>query len=48
MNAALSTPEGQRASAALEADEIQFCDGRRMSAFLAVEETIFDFTDAEN
>lgn len=48
MNAALSAPEGQQASAALEADEIQFCDGRRMSAFLAVEETIFDFTDAEN
>ena len=44
MDAALSTPEGQKASAALEADEIQFCDARRISAFLAIEETIFDYT----
>jgi hypothetical protein len=44
MNAALGSEAGQRASAALEADERQFCDTKRLSAFLAVEETIFDFT----
>ena len=44
MNAALSSQAGQAASAELEADEREFCDARRLSAFLAVEETIFDFT----
>jgi hypothetical protein len=46
MNAAMGSPEGQQASAELEADENQFCDSRRLSAFLAVEETIFDFTNS--
>jgi EthD domain len=44
MNAALASSAGQAASAELEADEIQFCDNRKISAFLAVEEVIFDFT----
>lgn len=43
MNAAMGSPEGQAASAALEADEKAFCDSTRLSAFLAVEEEIFDF-----
>jgi EthD domain len=44
MNAALGSSAGQAASRELEADEIQFCDNRKLSAFLAVEEVIFDFT----
>lgn len=44
MQRALASPEGQVASAELEADERQFCDTRKLSAFLAVEETVFDHT----
>lgn len=44
MNAALGSPEGQAASAALQADEEQFIDAPKISAFLATEEVIFDFT----
>ena len=44
MQAALSTPAGQAASAALAADEVQFIEMSKISAFLAVEEVIFDFT----
>lgn len=44
MNAALSSPEGQAASAELEIDEQAFCDQKKLSAFLSVEEVIFDFT----
>lgn len=44
MNAALGSPEGQAASAALAADEAQFIEGPKISAFLATEEVIFDFT----
>ncbi len=43
MNAALSSPDGQAASAILEADEQKFCDSRKLSVFLAQEEVIFDF-----
>ena len=45
MHAALGSPEGQVASAALAADEIQFIESSKISAFLAEEKTIFDFTD---
>lgn len=44
MQAALSSPEGIEAGRILQADEVQFIDGPRISAFLADEETIFDFT----
>lgn len=44
MNAALSSPEGQAASAELAADEAHFTHGTKLSAFLAHEEVIFDFT----
>ena len=44
MNAALGSPEGQAASAALAADEVQFIETSKISAFLATEEVIFDFT----
>jgi uncharacterized protein (TIGR02118 family) len=44
MHAAMSSPEGQAASAELAADEVKFTDGPKLSAFLAVEEVIFDFT----
>lgn|SRR3546814_885212 len=44
MNAALGSPEGQAASAALAADEVQFIEASKISAFLATEEVIFDFT----
>lgn len=44
MQAALGSPEGQAASAALQADEEQFIDPPRISAFLADEEVIFDYT----
>jgi uncharacterized protein (TIGR02118 family) len=47
MNAALGSDAGKAASAELEADERQFCDTRRLSAFLAVEETIFDYSGEE-
>lgn len=42
MNAALGSPEGQAASAALEEDEKAFCHSSRLSAFLSVEHVIFD------
>lgn len=44
MNAALGSLQGQAASAALAEDEVQFIEGPRISAFLAREEVIFDFT----
>jgi hypothetical protein len=44
MNEAMSSPQGQDASAELALDEQQFCDSKQISAFLASEETIFDFT----
>jgi hypothetical protein len=44
MHAAMGSAEGQRASAELAADEVQFCDSRKLSAFLSIERTIFDFT----
>jgi hypothetical protein len=47
MNAALGSPAGQAASAELEIDENKFCETKKLSAFLAVEEVIFDFTAAE-
>ncbi|GLK43008.1 MULTISPECIES: EthD domain-containing protein [Novosphingobium] len=46
MQAALSSPEGIEASGVLQADEEQFIDAPRISAFLANEETIFDYTVA--
>jgi hypothetical protein len=46
MNAAMGSPEGQVASAILAEDEVKFTDGKRLSAFLATEEVIFDFTAA--
>lgn len=46
MQAALSSPEGIEASGVLQADEEQFIDAPRISAFLADEETIFDYTVA--
>ena len=44
MEAAMGSPEGQAASALLQTDEKEFCDSRKMSAFLSVEHVIFDFT----
>lgn len=44
MKAAFATQEGQAASAALAADEVQFVESSKISAFLAIEEVIFDFT----
>lgn len=46
MEAALSSAAGQEASRLLAEDEIQFCDTPRLSAFLADEQTIFDFAPA--
>ncbi len=46
MNSSLGSPEGQAASAILAEDEMKFTDTRRLSAFLASEEVIFDFTVA--
>ncbi len=46
MEAALSSPEGQAASKLFQEDEEQFCDSPKLSAFLATEETIFDFVTA--
>ncbi|MFA7595116.1 MAG: EthD domain-containing protein [Novosphingobium sp.] len=46
MEAALSSPEGQAASKLFQEDEEQFCDSPKLSAFLATEETIFDFVAA--
>lgn len=47
MQAALATPEGIEASRLLQADEEQFIDAPRISAFLADERTIFDYTAAQ-
>lgn len=44
MQAALSSPAGIEASRILQADEEKFIDPPRISAFLADEETIFDYT----
>ncbi|MCK9284646.1 MAG: EthD domain-containing protein [Rhodocyclaceae bacterium] len=44
MNAAMGSPEGQAASALLQADEQEFCDSKKLSAFLSAEHVIFDFT----
>jgi len=44
MTAAMGSPEGQAASLELQHDEMQFCDATKISAFLATEEVIFDFT----
>ncbi len=44
MEAAMGSPEGQAASALLQADEQEFCDSKKLSAFLSVEHVIFDFT----
>jgi hypothetical protein len=44
MNAALSSAAGEAASAELAEDEVKFTDARKLSAFLATEEVIFDFT----
>ena len=44
MDAAMGSAEGQAASALLQADEQEFCDSKRLSAFLSVEHVIFDFT----
>jgi hypothetical protein len=46
MEAALSSPEGQAASKLFQEDEEKFCDSPKLSAFLATEETIFDFVEA--
>lgn len=46
MKAALSSPEGIEASRLLQADEEEFIDPPRISAFLADEEVIFDYTGA--
>lgn len=46
MQAAMSSPEGQAASAELAIDEAQFIESSKISAFLATEEVIFDFTKA--
>jgi len=47
MEAAMGSPEGQASSALLQADEQEFCDSKRLSAFLSVEHVIFDFTTRE-
>lgn len=44
MQAAFSSPEGQKASEILEKDEVNFVDAKKISAFLAIEKVIFDFT----
>lgn len=46
MEAAMASPEGQAASKLFQEDEEQFCDSPKLSAFLATEETIFDFATA--
>lgn len=44
MQAAMGSPEGQIASAELAVDEAKFVEMGKISAYLAVEEVIFDFT----
>ena len=44
MEVAMGSPQGQAASALLQADEQEFCDSKKLSAFLSVEHVIFDFT----
>lgn len=43
MLAAMGSEAGQAASAALAADEVQFIESSKISAFLAEEKVIFDF-----
>jgi hypothetical protein len=45
METALASPEGAEASTVLEVDEQAFTDTTNVSAFIAKDETIFDFTD---
>jgi hypothetical protein len=45
MEAALGSPDGAKASALLEVDEQAFTDTAKVSAFIAREEVIFDFSD---
>ncbi|MES2492153.1 MAG: EthD domain-containing protein [Pseudomonadota bacterium] len=47
MQAAMSSPEGVAASAELQKDEEQFIDPPKISAYLAVEEEIFNFIGQE-
>ncbi len=47
MQAALASPEGIAASAELEQDEKHFIDPPKISAYLAVEEEIFNFIGQE-
>lgn len=47
MQAAMTSPEGQKASLRLQADELEFCDTARMSAFLTHEHVVFDYTAEE-
>lgn len=47
MKAAFGSPEGQAASKALAEDEAQFIEMSKISAFLAIDEVIFDFTDGD-
>lgn len=44
MHTALASPEGVAASAELAEDEVHFTEASKLSAFLADEEVIFDFT----
>lgn len=44
MNAAMSSAAGMAASAQLAADEVQFIESSKISAFLAEEKVIFDYT----
>ena len=41
----MSSPEGRKASAALDADEVNFVASRPLSAFLCEEKIIFDFAE---
>ncbi|MCB1668183.1 MAG: EthD domain-containing protein [Porticoccaceae bacterium] len=43
MQAAMSSSEGQKASAILQQDEEQFIDVKKISAYLAEEKVIFDY-----
>jgi hypothetical protein len=48
MNKAMTSVAGRSASAILAADEIQFIESSKISAFLSVEKTIFDFTTGKS
>lgn len=45
MQAALSSPEGRKASAIMEADEINFVASKKLSAFISDEKVVFDYTN---